>query len=253
MRFLFCQNCSRAVARNGSTTAVIALWALLAAPAAFGQGSISGTVTDAETGDPLIGVNLIVKGTTQGAATGVDGNYTISGLDASEYTVKVTYVGFETKQITGVAVEDGETTTLDVELSEAVLSTEEEVTVVGENPLINVEQSASVQTVDAEQIETAPRPDGPLHSRRARQRDGLRGGRRAGQRSARGHWLRGGPRRELVLGGQRDDRRHRCAVRRRDQRRGDGANEKRRQRVVRHVRAQARQLRRRSRRLEGQL
>jgi outer membrane receptor protein involved in Fe transport len=158
MRFLFCQNC-RAVARNGSTTAVIALWALLAAPAAFGQGSISGTVTDAETGDPLIGVNLIVKGTTQGAATGVDGNYTISGLDASEYTVKVTYVGFETKQITGVAVEDGETTTLDVELSEAVLSTEEEVTVVGENPLINVEQSASVQTVDAEQIETAPMRD----------------------------------------------------------------------------------------------
>ena len=126
---------------------------------AFGQGSIEGTITDAVTGEALIGVNVIVPGTSLGAATNIDGEYQISGLRAGEYNVRVSYIGFETKLFTGIAVANGETTTLDIELEEAVLSTDEEIIVVGDRPLVDVEQSSSAYAMSREQIEAAPLRD----------------------------------------------------------------------------------------------
>lgn len=126
---------------------------------AFGQGSIAGRITDADTGEPLIGVNVVVPGTASGAATNIDGEYQIPGLRPGEYNVRVSYIGFETKLFTGIDVADGETTRLDVELQEAVLSTEEEIVVVGDRPLIDVEQSTSAYAMTREQIEAAPLRD----------------------------------------------------------------------------------------------
>lgn len=126
---------------------------------AFGQGQIAGTVTDADTGEDLIGVNLLVVGTSSGAATGIDGSYAIAGLKAGEYTVKVSYIGFETKLFTGIRVSNGQTTRLDIELEAAVLSTDEEIVVIGERPLIDVEQSTSAYAVSRDQIEAAPLRD----------------------------------------------------------------------------------------------
>ncbi len=135
---------------------LLGLVLLLAAPAALGQGSIRGTVTDADTGEPLPGVNLIVAGTARGAATDLDGGFALTGLRTGEYSVQATYIGYETKLFTGVRVRDGEATRLDVELAEAVLSAEGEVVVVGERPLVDVEQSSSAYTISREQIEAAP-------------------------------------------------------------------------------------------------
>ena len=77
------------------------------------QGTISGRITDEASSETLIGVNVIVVGTTAGAATDIDGRYSISGLKAGAYSVRVSYLGFETKLFTGIEVRDGETTTLD--------------------------------------------------------------------------------------------------------------------------------------------
>ncbi|RMF58897.1 MAG: TonB-dependent receptor [Bacteroidetes bacterium] len=123
---------------------------------ALAQGRIAGTVRDATTGEPLIGVNLIVVGTSNGAATDVEGRFVIDNLRPGEYAVKVSYIGFETKLFTGIVVRDGATTRLDVELQEAVLSTEEEIVVVGEKPLLDVEQSASAYTINRDQLDAAP-------------------------------------------------------------------------------------------------
>ena len=46
---------------------------------AAGTGKIAGKVTDAQTGEELIGINVLVEGTSTGAATGVDGRYVIKG------------------------------------------------------------------------------------------------------------------------------------------------------------------------------
>ena len=133
----------------------VALILILATPASA-QGRLSGTITDAETGAALPGVNVLVLGTSRGAASDPDGRYTLSDLRAGEYTVQVSFLGFETKQFTGIRVRSGETTTLDVELGETVLQTEQEVVVVGERPLVDVEQSSSAFTVGREEIEAAP-------------------------------------------------------------------------------------------------
>ena len=134
---------------------LLGLWA---APA-YGQGQIVGKVTDAVSGEDLIGVNLLVVGTSRGTATGLDGSFSIPDLKAGAYAVKVSYIGFETKLFTDVRVTDGGTTRLDIELNEAVLSTDEEIVVIGERPLIDVEQSTSTTAISADQIQAAPLRD----------------------------------------------------------------------------------------------
>ena len=129
---------------------------LLGVAPAFAQGRLAGTATDAETGETLPGVNVLVLGTSQGTAADFDGAYAVDGLSAGEYTVQASYVGYETKQFTGIAIRNGQTTTLDIELGQAVLQTEGEVIVVGERPLIDVEQSSSGATISREDIAAAP-------------------------------------------------------------------------------------------------
>lgn len=135
---------------------LFALLAFVAAPAALAQATLRGTVTDADTGESLPGVNVLVIGTTHGAATDFDGRYEIGGLRAGTYNVQASYVGYETKLFTGIRVEAGDANVLDIELGEAVLSTEGEVVVVGERPLVDVEQSASTVTIGQDQIQAAP-------------------------------------------------------------------------------------------------
>ena len=70
---------------------------LMLSSALFAQNySISGTVTSTESGEKLVGANVYVKGTSLGAATDVDGNYTIAAVKAGTYTVVCSYIGFET-------------------------------------------------------------------------------------------------------------------------------------------------------------
>ena len=82
----------------------------LAAPEAAAQGTLAGTVTDAASGETLIGVNVLVIGTTRGAATDIDGQFEIGDLRQGDYTVRVSYVGYQTLDFTGIEVRNGETT-----------------------------------------------------------------------------------------------------------------------------------------------
>ena len=131
---------------------LLGLWAV----PAFGQGQIVGTVRDADTGEDLIGVNLLLVGTSSGAASGLDGSFAIPDVKAGSYSVKVSYIGFETKLFTDIRVRNGQTTRLDIELNEAILSTDGEIVVIGEKPLVDVEQSTSAYTISRDQIEAAP-------------------------------------------------------------------------------------------------
>ena len=57
-------------------------------------GTVSGRVTDSTNGSPLIGANVILEGTSLGAATDGEGRYEIKGLEAGEYVITVSYIGF---------------------------------------------------------------------------------------------------------------------------------------------------------------
>lgn len=79
-------------------------------------GAITGTVVDAETGETLIGVNVVIDGTLKGNSTDLDGNYTLKDIAPGSYTLLVSYISFQKQTITGVQVEAGKTTRLDISL-----------------------------------------------------------------------------------------------------------------------------------------
>ena len=58
------------------------------------EGSVSGQVTDAQTGDPLVGANVLVVGTNLGAATDINGEYSISRVPAGAQRLNANYIGF---------------------------------------------------------------------------------------------------------------------------------------------------------------
>jgi outer membrane receptor protein involved in Fe transport len=80
-----------------------------------GTGSVSGIVIDGESGETLIGVNVVIAGTTIGATTDVSGRYSLR-LDPASYTLVFTYIGFDSRTVENVEVRAGQTTTLDVTL-----------------------------------------------------------------------------------------------------------------------------------------
>lgn len=89
--------------------------------ASFGQtGKIRGSVYEAATGEPLIGVTVVIKGTTKGAVTDFDGKFEIN-VEPGKYDVQISFVSFETITISGVEVQNGDVTVLDnIQLKEAV-------------------------------------------------------------------------------------------------------------------------------------
>ena len=63
------------------------------------SASISGTVKDSLNSDELIGANVFIKRTSLGAATANNGQYQINNVGLGTYTVKVSYIGYQSKEI----------------------------------------------------------------------------------------------------------------------------------------------------------
>lgn len=136
--------------------AALLLAALGLAPAASAQtGKISGTVVHAETGEALPGVNVVVVGTTHGAATDIDGAYFIIGVPPGTYTLRASMIGYAEVVVENVRVQSGLTTPVDVRLGEAV-EVGGEVIVTAERPPVQRDQTASVQYLDFQQLDELP-------------------------------------------------------------------------------------------------
>ncbi len=118
-------------------------------------GSISGRITDQKTNEELPGVNIILKGTYHGAATDLSGRYSIESINPGNYTIEISYIGFKTMQFTGIRIEAGKNFQLDVKLEESVLTLDQDVVVVGDKPLLDVEETQSKRTISREDIDLA--------------------------------------------------------------------------------------------------
>jgi hypothetical protein len=92
---------------------------------AFAQGGfIRGTVYDDQTAESLPGVTVFVEGTTLGSITDFDGKFSVT-VPPGTYTLRVSFISYETLNIEGVMVEDGEATILDnLRLKEANIEIE---------------------------------------------------------------------------------------------------------------------------------
>ncbi len=135
---------------------LVALLSLFAPVTVFSQsGKIAGRVTDAATGDPLPGVNVIIDGTTLGTATGPDGDYVIIGVRPGTYTITASFIGYTTQKREDVRVSVDLTTTVDFELGEEVLEGEE-IVVTAEYEVVRKDLTSSESRVTAETIENLP-------------------------------------------------------------------------------------------------
>ena len=89
------------------------------------SGALRGTVIEDANGEPMIAVNVVIKGTTKGTTTDFDGKFEISA-DPGVYEVKFSFVSFQSKTIEGVEIKAGEVTSLGtVRLSEDAETLEE--------------------------------------------------------------------------------------------------------------------------------
>ncbi|MBO6879846.1 TonB-dependent receptor [Winogradskyella sp.] len=119
------------------------------------QSNISGTVQDSE-GMPLPGVNIILDGTTNGAVSDIDGNYTITNVENGTYTLTASYLGFTTfkKSVTI----DGADVVVDVTMAEDAESLDQVIVTGVTNPRSRIESSVSVTTMRPKTIQqSAPR------------------------------------------------------------------------------------------------
>ena len=118
--------------------------ALLVSTIAFAQGTISGSVTDGSTGDPLPGASVLVKGTTNGVTADFDGNFTISANSGD--VLVISYLGFQTLE---VAAKNG----MSVELEPSTTQLEEIVLSSGVIDLAQVRKTpVAVSTIQASEI-----------------------------------------------------------------------------------------------------
>ena len=88
-----------------------------AARADDATGTLKGTVRDEDNGDRLPGASLLLVGTTTGCSTDLDGEYRIDGIPPGTYEVRVSFMGYETRTVSAVVIEAGETETLDAKLA----------------------------------------------------------------------------------------------------------------------------------------
>lgn len=131
----------------------ILLMILFASSFAFSQsGRISGKVTDKQTGEPLIGANIIIVGTSLGAASDVNGEYLISNVNAGDYSVKASYIGYQDVTVSNLKVTSGLTTRLDFELQPTGFSTAE-VVIVSQRPLIEKTSTNAVRVIGSEDMD----------------------------------------------------------------------------------------------------
>lgn len=119
------------------------------------QGRIKGKVTDLQTGEPLIGANVLIVGTSFGGATDVNGDYVILNLDAGAYEVRASYIGYQSITVSNVRVNEDLTTELNFELpAEGIIV--QEVEVIAERPLINKSNTNANRIVTSDYIDALP-------------------------------------------------------------------------------------------------
>jgi outer membrane receptor protein involved in Fe transport len=121
-------------------------------------GKVSGYVTD-ETGNPVLGANVILEGTYYGAATDENGYYYIINVAPGKYTLKVSSIGYQTVKVTNVRINIDKTTRIDVKLREQSVSLGKEVVVTAKKPLITKDLTSTSATVSSEEIKQMPVED----------------------------------------------------------------------------------------------
>lgn len=118
-------------------------------------GKLSGRVTDAKSGEPVVGANVVIEGTYMGAATDVDGYYYINNIPPGDYTVVISSIGYEKVVVKKVPIKIDLTFRLDVKLNITAINAKE-VVITAQRPLVQKDLTSTSVTVSANEIKMMP-------------------------------------------------------------------------------------------------
>jgi outer membrane receptor for Fe3+-dicitrate len=127
------------------------VFALFISAATFAQGTITGKLVDADSGEGLISASVVVDGTTKGTLSDYNGNFTISDVSVGSQTIVITYVGYATTKQT-VEVKDGGSTSVGTIAVGSSAIGLEQVNIVA-SIAVDRKTPVAVSTIKAEQIQ----------------------------------------------------------------------------------------------------
>lgn len=110
-------------------------------------GSVSGKIVDGK-GLPLIGANVVVKGTTNGTITDIDGNYTIPKVNVGEQIIVASFIGFSNQE-SSVTIREGQITSVNFTLIEDI-TTLDELVVIGYGTVKKEDATGSVVAIKSD-------------------------------------------------------------------------------------------------------
>ncbi len=118
-------------------------------------GKLTGIVSDAQSGDPLPGCNIIILGTEYGTATDINGEFFILNIPPGIYDVKALMIGYAAQTHTDVRINVDLTTRTNFSMSVEALEGQE-VTVMAERKAIQMDLTSSEARVSSEELEAMP-------------------------------------------------------------------------------------------------
>ena len=118
-------------------------------------GKLSGTLIDKETGEPLIGCNIIIEDTYLGTSSNEKGEYALLNIPPKTYSIRFEMIGYKKLVNEGVTIISDKTTSLNGELVSSVIAGEE-VVVVAEKKLIQFDVTQSEAIISSEELEGMP-------------------------------------------------------------------------------------------------
>ena len=121
-------------------------------------GKIAGKVLDAKTKEPLIGVNVVIVGTSMGGATDVDGSYFIINIPPGVYEVRASEIGYASVTVKDVRVSADQTTRLDFEMGEKAVEVQT-VVVTASKPLVQKDLTSTQSNISGSSISMLPVED----------------------------------------------------------------------------------------------
>ncbi len=103
---------------------LIAVWMIVSVSGMAQNGTIKGTITDANTKETLIGATVVLQGTTTGAISDFDGNFLIEKVTKGSYNLVISYISYD-NQIIRAEVGDGAESIVNIELKPASIDIDE--------------------------------------------------------------------------------------------------------------------------------
>lgn len=134
---------------------LILLLALINSAVFAQNGTFSGAVTDAKTGEPLVGATVVLVDTELGSTTDVSGNYTIKNIPPRSYNIRASYVGYNSFTKYDVVIRSEGNIDINFQLSESAEQLEDVVIVA--NPFPKIEETPlSIQKLSQQEVAAYP-------------------------------------------------------------------------------------------------